>query len=78
MDQMKVDVTNKVHGKLENGHLNLYIDRAKIGRIIETNAGLQYEMAEGFDFRDDKVFQYENPAPNQVKSYVEGCDQGWC
>ncbi|WP_096202511.1 YusG family protein [Bacillus sp. FJAT-45350] len=74
----KVDVTSKVEGKLENGAMNLYIDEAKVGKIVMTNQGNQYEMAEDFEFEENKVYRYENDHPEKEKQYVEGCDMGWC
>lgn len=74
----KVDITGKVKGKLENGEMNLYVDEAKVGKIIMTNQGNHYEMAEGFEFDSNKVFRYENEHPEKQKQYVEGCDMGWC
>ncbi|MCL7749042.1 YusG family protein [Halalkalibacter alkaliphilus] len=78
MSLVRVDVTSKVKGKYENGHMNLYMGDAQVGKVIETNEGFQHEMAEGFEFDKDKIFRYEQENPNEVKSYVEGCDEGWC
>ncbi|OLO28532.1 hypothetical protein BTR23_17490 [Alkalihalophilus pseudofirmus] len=74
----KVDVTSKVDGKLENGAMNLYMDEARIGKIIMTNQGNQYEMAEGFEFDSNKVYRYENAHPEKQDKYVDDCDLGWC
>ncbi|MBU8906620.1 YusG family protein [Desertibacillus haloalkaliphilus] len=74
----KVDITGKVEGKFEHGKMNLYVDKAKVGEIVMTNQGNMYEMSEGFEFDHNKVFRYEKPAGQKEKSYVEGCDMGWC
>ncbi|WP_088104012.1 YusG family protein [Halalkalibacter urbisdiaboli] len=78
MDLKKVDITSKVNGKMVDGTMSLYIGDAKIGEIIETNQGLQHEMAEGYLFKEDKIYRFENAEPQEVESYVNGCDEGWC
>ncbi|WEG16467.1 YusG family protein [Alkalihalophilus pseudofirmus] len=78
MDLVKVDVTSKVKGKYENGHMNLYVDDARIGQVTETEAGLQHIMSAGYIFEEDKVYRYEQTDPNQVTSYVDSCEEGWC
>jgi hypothetical protein len=78
LDLVKVDVTSKVKGKYENGHMNLYIDDAHVGQVTETASGLQHLMSAGYVFEEDKVYRYENANPNQVTSYVDSCEEGWC
>ncbi|TWI60074.1 YusG family protein [Halalkalibacter nanhaiisediminis] len=78
MDLVRVDVTSRVKGMYENGEMNLYMGEAKVGKVIETNQGLQHEMAEGFEFEEDKIFRYEHDQPSKVKSYVDSCEEGWC
>ncbi|MBP3949929.1 YusG family protein [Bacillus suaedae] len=78
MDFVRVDVTSQVKGRYEDGALSLYMGDAKVGKVIETNQGLQHEMAEGFEFDQDKIFRFQQEDPNQVKSYVDSCEEGWC
>ncbi|WP_100405349.1 YusG family protein [Bacillus solitudinis] len=78
MDLIKVDVTSQVNGRMENGIMNLYMGKASVGKIIETNQGLQHEMAEGYTFQEDKIYRFQNPHPEKVKSYVDSCEEGWC
>ncbi|WP_245805875.1 YusG family protein [Bacillus alkalicellulosilyticus] len=75
----KVDVTGKIEGKLENGAMNLYMDEAVVGKIIMSDEGKNtYEMSQGYEFEDNKVFRYEAEHPEDQDKYVEGCDMGWC
>ncbi len=74
----KIDITNKVQAKLEEGNkMNLFLDEKKVGQIIMTNQGNHYEMAEGFEFTNDKIYKNEKEI-EYTKNYVEGCDMGWC
>jgi hypothetical protein len=74
----KEDITPKVAGKFEQGEMNLYLDKTKIGKITMTNQGNLYEMSEGFEFDSNKVYRKQTQDPTEVKAYVEGCDMGWC
>ncbi|WP_413378592.1 YusG family protein [Alkalihalobacillus sp. 1P02AB] len=78
MNLDKVDVTNKIIGKYEEGQLNLYMGEIKIGMVTETDDGLKRKMREGFVFENDKIYHFENAHPEQIKAYVENCDGGWC
>lgn len=77
MDLIRVDVTSKVKGKYENGKMSLYMGEAKVGDVIETNEGLQHEMAEGFEFEADKIYRYERENPNEVDAFVDS-ENSWC
>lgn len=77
--EKKIDVTTKVQGKLEEGsRMSLFLDERKVGQIILTNQGNHYEMAEGFEFSNDKIYKHENDTTEYTKKYVEDCDMGWC
>jgi hypothetical protein len=78
MEQNRRDVTSRVFGKMKGGKMSLYLDKDQIGQIRFTNQGNMYEMAEGFEFDQDKIYkreQQETPAPSK---YVDECDKGWC
>lgn len=77
--EKKVDITSKVKAKFENANkMDLFLDEEKVGQIIMTNQGNQYEMAEGFEFDNEKFYKKENDQIEYTKQYVEGCDKGWC
>lgn len=74
----KVDITSKVHAKLETGSImNLFLDDKKVGQITLTNLGNHYEMDEGFVFENDKIYKNEKRI-EYTKKYVDDCDMGWC
>lgn len=74
----KVDVSSKVEGRLEKDGMNLYMDKAKIGKIVMSDYGVQYDMEMGYIFDQNKVYRYERENPEAENNYVEGCDMGWC
>ncbi|EIT87146.1 hypothetical protein A374_02794 [Fictibacillus macauensis ZFHKF-1] len=63
MDQSlkKHDITSKVYGKMEAGHLAFFHCGKRIGRMHFTDQGTHYAMMEGFVFEGDKFYQlYKN------------------
>jgi hypothetical protein len=79
MKENRRDVTAKVFGKMKGGSMSLYLDQDKIGQIHFTNQGNMYEMAEGFEIDQDKIFKREMAAKEpQPKKYVDDCGKGWC
>ncbi len=74
----KSDITSKVYGKMDTGYMSLFHDNQKIGRVIFSDQGNQYEMAEGFEFDADKIYKKDNSSAEFPQSYVQGCDEGWC
>lgn len=78
-EKKKIDVTSKVEGKLDSdGKMNLFLDETKVGRIVMTDQGNHYEMAEGFEFDREKIYKYEEDNIEYTKKYVDDCDMGWC
>lgn len=73
----RLDVTERVYGKLDNGDMNLYLDKQQIGRMVSTPQGYLYEMADGFDFDQNKIYENVDPKAKD-KKYVDDCDLGWC
>ncbi|MCM3760516.1 YusG family protein [Alkalihalobacillus oceani] len=78
MGFVRVDVTGQVKGKYEAGTLNLYIGDTQIGKVLETSQGLEHDMFRGYEFEQDKIYRYEQENPDQITSYVDNCEEGWC
>ncbi|TMW72456.1 DUF2553 family protein [Alteribacter natronophilus] len=74
-----IDVTNRVRAQLDKeGYITLYMDQQKIGRLPVEG----YEEEFSSEFTAGAGERTEDPAgPGQqeaAKSYVDGCDMGWC
>ncbi|WP_096436769.1 DUF2553 family protein [Alteribacter populi] len=75
----RIDVTDRINAKLDaEGFITLYLDNKKVGRLRLDQQDTLYEIGEEFEFDHNKVFKKNTPQVNQPKSYVEGCDMGWC
>ncbi|MBU9722179.1 MULTISPECIES: DUF2553 family protein [Bacillaceae] len=79
-----IDITDQVAQKEENsGETVLYHNNEKIGKFKHHGHKYEYEMAEGFEIDNNKIYKNlgqkgKAKQPEQPKSYVEGCDMGWC
>ncbi|GGC88976.1 hypothetical protein GCM10007216_19690 [Thalassobacillus devorans] len=71
-----VDITDSINGKLEEGNMNLYLYKEKIGCILMTGEENRYEMIEGFKYQKGKIFRINKV--NDIQQYVSDCDLGWC
>lgn len=77
--EKKTDITASVQAKFEEGSkMSLFLDEKKVGQIIMTNQGNNYEMAKGFEFENDKIYKQADETINYPKKYVDDCDMGWC
>ncbi|WP_226655664.1 YusG family protein [Pseudalkalibacillus hwajinpoensis] len=74
---VRIDITNKVYGKFDQKAMNLFLNKEKIGRILFSDQGNRYELSEGYEFVQDKIYHYEQALEQNAK-YVEDCDLGWC
>ncbi len=74
---VRIDVTNKIHGKFDQKAMDLYLNKEKIGRILFSDQGNRYELSDGYEFDQDKIYHYEQVLEQKAK-YVEDCDLGWC
>lgn len=73
----RIDITDRVYGKLHNGQMNLYLDRETIGEMVPTEHGDEVMLNNGFEYSHERFYQYTDTS-KPVKQFVDDCDQGWC
>jgi hypothetical protein len=73
----KLDITDRVTIKIKKGYMDLFFNRGKIGKIVITPEGKQYELDEGFVHEEGKIYKIYQ-LDQEPLQYVEGCDLGWC
>ena len=76
IDNQRLDITNRIVGKFDDGHLNLYLEKEKIGQMVSE---YNYELKEGYDFNHSRFYQYTNivSEPNQKDVNCKD-ENGWC
>jgi hypothetical protein len=74
MEQYRVNITNKITGKLQEGKVILYHNHKPIGEILVAEDGMT--MYDGFELRESHVFAVG--AHDFEDQYAQNCDMGWC
>lgn len=75
-DKQKLDVTNDVTCRFQNGRLSLYHDNEMIGQMTSMN---EYELKSGYSFENEKFYKTADVVSGDDAKYVD-CDyeNGWC
>ncbi|MCR6112016.1 DUF2553 family protein [Bacillus sp. A301a_S52] len=74
-----VEISADIEKKQEDGETTLFYQTEKIGKIKQNGHSYNYEMADGFEFKNEKFYKNaQNKKKEYPQSYVEGCDMGWC
>ncbi|MGM0836183.1 MAG: YusG family protein [Bacillota bacterium] len=79
LDNKRLDITDRVVGKLSDQGFNLYVENESIGQVTFTEQGNQYSLRNGYEQEGSRIFQQvQVPSEKDVK-YVDCDDEnGWC
>ncbi|WP_053367618.1 YusG family protein [Bacillus sp. FJAT-27245] len=77
LDLKKLDITDRVVGKLKNGEIKLYLENEPIGRIKLTGEA-DFELDKRFDVDQQRIFQHITITQNPHAQYTDCQDGGWC
>lgn len=75
LKQSRIDVTDRVTGKLQNGVMELYLDETPIGKLKFPTGNLQYELDHHFEIAQQKIFQHVS-IPDKAEPRYTDCDEG--
>ncbi len=79
LKRTRIEVTDRVIGKLGNDEMTLFVEKEPIGKIRFTSQGAQYELKQGFEQESNKIFTYADVTTNPDMKYVDCDDEnGWC
>jgi len=77
LKQQKMDITDRVTGKLENGEIQLYLENESIGKI-KLPEGAQLELEHHYESVQNRIYQHVS-VPDQSEPRYTDCDEGgWC
>jgi putative ribosome biogenesis GTPase RsgA len=77
LSQKKIDVTDRVVGKLKNGEIQLFLGDSPIGKIQLTNE-INYRLDHHFEVDQQKIFQNVSVPGKTDPKYTDCDDGGWC
>lgn len=74
----KLEITERVIGKLKNGSIELYLENEPIGKVALPE-GSQFELSHHFEVdQQQRIYQHYTSTEQPDEKYTD-CDQGgWC
>ena len=76
LEPKKLDVTNRVTGKLKNGEVELFLDNQPIGKMALSLDGLTMEP--NFEAKENKIYQSYTTTEGHEARYTDCDEGGWC
>ncbi|MGD6848679.1 YusG family protein [Rossellomorea aquimaris] len=76
LEPRKLDVTNRVTGKLKDGEVELYLDNQPIGRMALPLDGITMEP--NFEAKENKIYQSYTSTEGDQARYTDCDEGGWC
>jgi hypothetical protein len=77
LKQQRIDVTDRVIGKMKNGEMELYLDNTPIGKM-KISDQMQVELEHQFEVEQQKIYQHVTTTENPDAKYTDCDDGGWC
>jgi len=77
LKQQRVDVTDRVVGKMKNGEMELLLDRMPIGKM-KLSDHMQVELDHHFQVEQQKIYQHVTTTETLDVKYTDCDDGGWC
>lgn len=77
LEPKRVDVTDRVVGRLKGQNIELYLDNQRIG-TMSLPKGTQVQMEPRFSADNQKVFEQYMSADNPEGRYTDCDEGGWC
>jgi len=77
LNQQKIDVTDRIVGKLNNGEIELFLENQMIGKIsIPPGSNLQLENH--FEGNIQSIYQHVTTTNEPDARYTDCDEGGWC
>ena len=77
LKQQKVDVTERVVGKIKNGEIELFLESSSIGKI-KLPENMQYDLEHHFEADQQKIYQHVTVTDQPDAKYTDCDEGGWC
>lgn len=79
LERKKLDITDRVVGKLNEEAIDLYVEEQPIGKVLFTRQGKQYELKAGYEHEGNSIYQYTDVTTGPDQKYTDCDDEnGWC
>ncbi len=79
LEKKRLDITDRVVAKLGNNQMDLFVENESIGYMTMTGQGNQFELKNGYEADQNKIYQYVDVTTGPDQKYVDCDDEnGWC
>ncbi|UII55454.1 YusG family protein [Cytobacillus spongiae] len=77
LKQQKLDITDRVIGRLENGEIKLFLENEPIGKMTLPQ-GCVFQLEHHFEANEQKIFQHVTVTEQPAARYTDCDEGGWC
>ncbi|WP_342432872.1 YusG family protein [Neobacillus sp. FSL H8-0543] len=78
LNHQKIDVTDRVIGKLKNGEIELFFENTSIGKIQMPGNDMSFQLDHHFEVDQRKIYQNVTVTEQPEPKYTDCDDGGWC
>jgi hypothetical protein len=78
LERKKLDITDRVVGKLNKDQMDLFVEEQPIGRMLLANQGNQFELNPGYEHVENRIYHYTEVTSQPDQKYVDCDENGWC
>ncbi|WP_174728433.1 YusG family protein [Mesobacillus harenae] len=77
LEPKKLDVTDRIVGKIKNNEIQLYLENEQIGMMVIPE-GYDLKLEHHFESNNNKIYQHVS-MPSEPEPRYTDCDEGgWC
>lgn len=77
LNQTKIDVTDRVTGKIHNGEIELFLENTSIGKM-PLPENVKYQLEHHFEQDQQKIYQHVTTTETPNAKYTDCDEGGWC
>jgi hypothetical protein len=79
LEKKRLDITDRVNGKITNQGFDLYVEQEPIGQVTFTEQGSQYTLRNGYEQEGSRIYQQVQVPSEKDAKYVDcNYENGWC
>jgi hypothetical protein len=78
LERKKLDITDRVVGKLSQSQMDLFVEEQAIGRMLLSDQGNRFELKAGYEQADNRIYQFADVTSEPDQKYVDCEENGWC
>lgn len=77
LKQQKIDITDRVVGKLKNGEIELFLENERIGKM-SIPSGVEMKLEHHYEGDQQRIYQHVTTTSGPDARYTDCDEGGWC